>query len=74
MKHISIETNPTSNYRIGDFERYDEHPILYFFNYGLEHEDIAPHSITVSIITENSRSKDVEKTPLSSVLIETVIE
>ncbi len=53
MKHISIETNPTSNYRIGDFERYDEHPILYFFNYGFEHEDIAPHSITVSINTDD---------------------
>lgn len=53
MKHISIETNPTSNYRIGDFERYDEHPILYFFNYGLEHEGIAPHSITVSINTDD---------------------
>lgn len=53
MKHISIETNPTSNYRIGDFERYDEHPILYFFNYGLEHEGIALHSITVSINTDD---------------------
>lgn len=53
MKHISIETNPTSNYRIGDFERYDEHPILYFFNYGLEHEGIASHSITVSINTDD---------------------
>ena len=53
MKHISIETNPTSNYKIGDFERYDEHPILYFFNYGLEHEGIAPHSITVSINTDD---------------------
>ena len=38
---------------IGDFERYDEHPILYFFNYGLEHEGIAPHSITVSINTDD---------------------
>ena len=52
-KHLSIETNPTSNYRIGDFERYDEHPILYFFNYGLEYEGIAPHSITVSINTDD---------------------
>lgn len=52
-KHLSIETNPTSNYRIGDFERYDEHPILYFFNYGLEHEGIASHSITVSINTDD---------------------
>lgn len=52
-KHLSIETNPTSNYRIGDFDRYDEHPILNFFNYGLEHKSIPSHSITVSINTDD---------------------
>ena len=31
-KHISIETNPTSNRRIGDFTRYDQHPIFRFLN------------------------------------------
>ena len=51
--HISIETNPTSNYRIGDFDRYDEHPILQFFNYGLNHEGTAEHSVTVSINTDD---------------------
>lgn len=51
--HISIETNPTSNYRIGDFDRYDEHPILQFFNYGLKHEGTAEHSVTVSINTDD---------------------
>lgn len=51
--HISIETNPTSNYRIGDFDRYDEHPILQFFNYGLAHEETSEHSVTVSINTDD---------------------
>ena len=51
--HISIETNPTSNYRIGDFERYDEHPILQFFNYGLVHDGTPEHSVTVSINTDD---------------------
>ncbi len=51
--HLSIETNPTSNYRIGDFNRYDEHPILRFFNYGLRHEGTDEHSITVSINTDD---------------------
>ena len=30
-KQIAIESNPTSNYKIGCFERYDEHPILQFY-------------------------------------------
>lgn len=29
-QHIAIETNPTSNVRIGDFYRYDQHPIFRF--------------------------------------------
>lgn len=32
---IGIECNPSSNYFIGTFERYDEHPIFKFYNYGL---------------------------------------
>lgn len=32
---IAIETNPSSNYLIGTFKRYDEHPILNFYNLGL---------------------------------------
>ena len=27
-KHIAVETNPTSNVRIGEFSRYDQHPIF----------------------------------------------
>ena len=52
-RHIAIETNPTSNYRIGDFNRYDEHPILRFFNYNLNYENYPSHSITVSINTDD---------------------
>lgn len=33
---ISIECNPTSNYVIGSFKRFDKHPIIKFHNNGLE--------------------------------------
>ncbi len=32
-RHIAIETNPTSNVRIGDFYRYDQHPIFRFMDH-----------------------------------------
>lgn len=34
--HLGIETNPSSNCLIGTFKRYDKHPIINFFNLGLE--------------------------------------
>lgn len=34
-KGIGIETNPTSNYLISNFKRYDKHPILNMYNLGL---------------------------------------
>jgi adenosine deaminase len=34
--NIGIECNPTSNYLIGTFKRYDKHPIIDFYNLGLE--------------------------------------
>lgn len=52
-RHIAIEANPTSNYRIGDFNHYDEHPIFRFFNYGLNHDAMPSHSISVSINTDD---------------------
>jgi hypothetical protein len=51
-EHIAIECNPTSNYKIGEMERYDEHPILKFFNYGLNTE-YPRHDISVSINTDD---------------------
>lgn len=35
QKGLCIETNPSSNYQIGTFKRYDNHPILNFYNYDL---------------------------------------
>lgn len=40
LKHkgIGIETNPSSNYCIGTFKRYDQHPIAKFYNLGLTYD------------------------------------
>lgn len=51
-KHIAIECNPSSNYKIGEFETYEEHPILKFFNYGLS-TPYPHHDIAVSINTDD---------------------
>ncbi|MCT4660355.1 MAG: hypothetical protein N4A40_00740 [Tissierellales bacterium] len=37
-RNIGIETNPSSNFLIGTFKRYDEHPILSFNNLGLTYD------------------------------------
>lgn len=56
QKNISIESNPTSNYLIGTFGRYDKHPIKRFFNLGLETNqeefDSCPQ-LSVSINTDD---------------------
>ena len=53
---ISIETNPSSNYMIGTFERYDRHPIRNFYNKGLtvNNEELAENpQIDVTINTDD---------------------
>ncbi len=37
-KGLGIETNPSSNYLIGTFHRYDKHPMLKFYNHSLERD------------------------------------
>lgn len=37
-KHIGIETNPTSNYKIGIYKKYIDHPMKQFYNLGLTHD------------------------------------
>ncbi len=32
---VGVEANPSSNYLIGTFKRYDKHPLLQFYNIGL---------------------------------------
>lgn len=51
-KRISIECNPTSNYKIGEMSSYDEHPILKFYNSGLN-TPYPKHDIAVSINTDD---------------------
>ena len=51
-RHIAIECNPSSNFKIGEMERYDEHPIIKFFNYGLN-TSYPRHDIAVSINTDD---------------------
>lgn len=51
-KRISIECNPSSNYKIGEMTRYDEHPIIKFFNSGLS-TPYPLHAIAVSINTDD---------------------
>lgn len=53
---IAIETNPSSNYMIGTFSKYDQHPITTFYNNGLtldyEQLKLSPQ-IWVSINTDD---------------------
>lgn len=51
-RHIAIECNPSSNFKIGEMERYDEHPIVKFFNYGLD-TPYPRHDVAVSINTDD---------------------
>lgn len=51
-KHIAIECNPSSNYKIGEIDRYEQHPILRFFNYGID-TPYPSHNIAVSINTDD---------------------
>lgn len=52
-KNIFIETNPSSNYLIGTINNYIEHPILNFYNLGLDKTEEASHQISVSINTDD---------------------
>ncbi len=55
-RNICIETNPTSNYVIGTFRRFANHPITNFFNLGLtaNYEEIKNcPQISVSINTDD---------------------
>lgn len=53
---IGIETNPSSNYLIGTFKRYDKHPIINWYNAGLTSDPEALAScpqMQVSINTDD---------------------
>lgn len=50
-KQLVVECCPTSNYRIGAFSRYDNHPITRFFDVGLT--DSSTHQLPVTINTDD---------------------
>jgi len=55
-KNICIEANPSSNYVIGNFKRYDGHPITKFYNIGLnvsDEESQKSSQLSVSINTDD---------------------
>lgn len=51
-KKIAIETNPTSNMRITDLDRYSKHPVIKFFDRGLK-PNSGPYQINASINTDD---------------------
>lgn len=55
-KGIGIETNPSSNFKIAQLQRYDKHPIAKFYNLGLTHNETELREcpqISVSINTDD---------------------
>lgn len=52
--NIAVECNPTSNLRIGPFERYDEHPLLTTFD-PLEHQYEADYPMVNASINTDDR-------------------
>lgn len=53
QKGVAIETNPSSNYLIGTFKRYEEHPIIKFNSNNLSSVNDSSKEINVSINTDD---------------------
>ena len=51
-RRIALECNPTSNYKIGEIQAYDQHPIFRFYNNGLN-TPFKRHDLFVSINTDD---------------------
>lgn len=52
-RHLAIECNPTSNFKIGELTDYAEHPITAFYNEVIG-TDGEKHSVSVSINTDDA--------------------
>mgnify|MGYP003290317911 CR=1 FL=1 len=64
-KGIAIECNPSSNYLIGTFRRYDAHPITVFNNTFLEHRQdklLECAQLSVSVNTDDQGVFDTSLT------------
>jgi len=65
-KGIGIETNPTSNFLIGAFDRYDQHPIRRFYNRGLPSINDSAERIPQLFVSINTDDVGVFSTNLES--------
>lgn len=63
---IGIETNPTSNYLISNFKRYDKHPILNFYNLGLTTDENEVRECTQLFTSINTDDQGVFGTLLEN--------
>ena len=53
QRHLAIECNPTSNYKIGELTDFAGHPITQFYNEGINGGEDR-HSLSVSINTDDA--------------------
>lgn len=53
-RHLAIECNPTSNYKIGEVTDFAEHPIIRFYNEGIGKDGDKKHYISASINTDDA--------------------
>lgn len=65
-KGIAIETNPTSNFRIGTINRYDKHPILTFYNRELETDPDKLQQCPQLLVSINTDDQGVFSTSLEN--------
>lgn len=63
---IGIETNPSSNYLIGSFKRYDKHPIFKFYNLGLTTSESLVNSCAQIPVCVNTDDQGVFATYLEN--------
>lgn len=66
MKGIAIETNPSSNYLIGTFKRYDKHPVVKFYNMGLTSDEKALKECPQILTSINTDDQGVFATSLEN--------
>ncbi len=66
QKGIGIECNPSSNYLIGSFKRYDKHPIVNFYNLGLTYNAEAIEKCPQLFVSINTDDQGVFGTYLEN--------
>lgn len=63
---IAIETNPSSNFLIGTFRKYEKHPIIRFYNKGLVHDPEKLGSCPQIPVSVNTDDQGVFNTSLEN--------